>query len=168
METNIQEKKYDRLPLEISGLGGWLILVQIGLYLTIVVILGQLFLYSFPIFGSETWELLTSPESEYYHPLWAPMIVFETVYNIAFVLFCGLILFHFYGKRKIVPRLMIIFYGASLAIGIVDLILMYQIPALLEMEDGSSLRDTIRSAIVCAVWIPYFIKSRRVRNTFIR
>ncbi|MEK4879618.1 MULTISPECIES: hypothetical protein [Paenibacillus] len=32
METNLNEKKNDYKPLGVSGLGGWLILVQIGLY----------------------------------------------------------------------------------------------------------------------------------------
>ncbi|WP_260865857.1 DUF2569 domain-containing protein [Paenibacillus xylanexedens] len=37
-----------------------------------------------------------------------------------------------------------------------------------ELEDGSGLTGIVRLVITCAIWIPYFIKSERVRNTFIR
>lgn len=43
-----------------------------------------------------------------------------------------------------------------------------QIPMARELADGSSIRDIARSAIACAIWIPYFIKSERVQNTFVR
>lgn len=156
------------VPLGVSGLGGWLVLVQIGLYSTIVMLLVQLFQYSFPALEKETWELLTSKDSEYYHVMWGPIISFELVYNVLFLLFCGYILIQFYQRRFILPRLMIIFYCTSLLIGIIDYALLQQIPLAQEAEDGSSLRDIMRSIITCAIWIPYFIKSERVKNTFIR
>lgn len=171
MENGTTEKPVREqysVPLGISGLGGWLVLVQIGLYSTIVMLLVQLFQYSLPAFGQETWELLTSKDSEFYHVMWGPIMVFEMVYNVLFLLFCGYILIQFYQRRSILPRLMIIFYSASLIVGIVDSALLYQIPLARENEDGSTLRDTIRSIITCAIWIPYFIKSERVQNTFVR
>lgn len=63
---------------------------------------------------------------------------------------------------------MIIFYSLSLTVGIVDSLLLSQIPMARELADGSSIRDIARSAIACAIWIPYFIKSERVQNTFVR
>ncbi|WP_084410858.1 DUF2569 family protein [Paenibacillus glacialis] len=63
-----------------SGLGGWLALVQIGLYYSLI----QLFRDTMPVFAPETWNVLTSKESELYHPLWGPLLTFELVYNIVF------------------------------------------------------------------------------------
>ncbi|TCZ79352.1 DUF2569 domain-containing protein [Paenibacillus albiflavus] len=168
MKTNIQEQKNDHQPLGISGLGGWLILVQIGLYLTIILLVLQLFQNSLPVFTTDTWEVLTSIKSQYYHPLWGPVLIFESIYNVLFLFFSIYILINFYGKKSILPRLMIIFYSVSLAIGVIDYLLVLQIPLARELEDGSSLRGIVRSVITCAIWIPYFIKSERVHNTFTR
>lgn len=168
METNVPEKKYDQLPLGITGLGGWLILVQVGIYFTLVMLLLQLIQNSIPAFSPETWNLLTSKDSEFYHPLWGPTLIFETIYNILFAIFCVYILFNFYQRKSLLPRLMITFYSVSLLIGIFDLILIHQIPIARELEDGSSTSDIVRSAITCVIWIPYFIKSERVNNTFVR
>jgi len=63
---------------------------------------------------------------------------------------------------------MIIFYSVSLIIGVIDYLLVIQIPLASELEDGSSLRDIVKSVITCAIWIPYFMKSERVHNTFIK
>ncbi len=166
MDLNIQERRPEHRTLGVSGLGGWLVLVQIGIYLTMLLLLQQLFMNSLPAFLNDTWELLTSQLSEYYHPLWGPILIFETLYNVAFFIFCIYILVCLYGKKAILPRLMIIFYSVSLAIGIVDYLLLLQIPLARELEDGSSIRDIIKSGIACAIWIPYFLKSERVHNTF--
>ncbi|WP_339240617.1 DUF2569 domain-containing protein [Paenibacillus sp. FSL R5-0517] len=168
MEPHVQEPKTDYRPLGVSGLGGWLILIQIGLFLTVILLAVQLFQQIIPTFTTETWEMLTSKQSDYYHPLWGPVLIFEMVYNTLFLLFSVYTIFAFYSKKAILPRLMIIFYGLSLIVGIIDYLLLLQIPLAKELEDGSSIRDIAKSVITCAIWIPYFIKSERVHNTFVR
>ena len=169
METNLQEKKLVSNQLGISGLGGWLILVQIGLYLTIALTLVQLFLYLIPSYNPETWNVLTSRDSDLYHFLWGPVIIFETVYSILLLVFLGYILYNFYGRKWILPRLMIIFYAGSLFFGIIDYILLQQIPMAKDLnEESSSIRELVKSAITCLIWIPYFLRSVRVKNTFVR
>lgn len=168
MEPHIPEQKTDYRPLGVSGLGGWLILVQIGLFLTIISLAIQLVVYSLPTMTTETWELLTSEQSDYYHPLWGSVVIFETVYNVLFLVFGIYTIIAFYSKKSIFPRLMIMFYSVSLAVGIIDYLLLLQIPMARELEDGSSLRDIGKSVLACAIWIPYFIKSERVHNTFVR
>ena len=75
MEPPIEEQKRDYRPLGVSGLGGWLILIQMGLFLTIVLLAVQLIQQIVPIFTTETWELLTSKQSDYYHALWGPVLI---------------------------------------------------------------------------------------------
>lgn len=167
-QETFQESMREYRPLGVSGLGGWLILIQIGLWFTLVMLLAQISQSVLPILNTETWEILTSKDSGYYHPLWGPMIIFEAIYNILFLLFTVYVIVAFYRKNAILPRLMIIFYSLSLAVVIVDSLLLSQIPMAKELADGSSIRDIARSAIACAIWIPYFIKSERVQNTFVR
>ncbi|NMM52911.1 DUF2569 domain-containing protein [Paenibacillus aquistagni] len=167
MKTTINEIRNDNLRLGVSGLGGWLILIQIGLYLTLI---GLIILIrdSFYNYSDEIWQLLSTEGTIYYHPLWRPIFIFESIYNILFFIFTITILVQFYRKKSIVPRLMIIFYSLSLLIGIFDYIMMQQIPLARELEAASSIRDLIKSTVTCLIWIPYFLKSERVMNTFVR
>ncbi|PYE47821.1 DUF2569 domain-containing protein [Paenibacillus barcinonensis] len=172
METPVQEPAQqattENRPLGVSGLGGWLILIQIGLLFTLIMLLAQISQSILPILNTETWEMLTAKDSGYYHPLWGPIIIFEAVFNLLFLLFTVYVIVAFYQRKAILPRLMIIFYSVSLIVGTVDYLLLYQIPMARELEDGGSIRDIVRSGIACAIWIPYFIKSERVQNTFVR
>ena len=168
MESNLADKKYDNLPLGISGLGGWLIVVQIGIYATIVASALQLFIHFIPSIFLGEMDVLTSKDSEFYHPLWMPVTIFEAAITVLVLVFCVYILVYFYEKRSILPRLMIIFYAAGFVVALFEHLLIYVIPLLKEVDGGESLRDMVRQIIGCAIWIPYFIKSERVRNTFIR
>ncbi|MDQ0170638.1 DUF2569 domain-containing protein [Paenibacillus tundrae] len=168
MQPQTKEQKVDYRPLGISGLGGWLVLVQIGLYLTMIMVLIQLFQYSLTALNPVTWQILTSDQSSFYHPWWGAIIIFEVTYNVLFFIFSIVTLVMFYRKKSVFPRLMIIFYSISLAVSIIDYLLLLQIPIARELEDGSGLTGIVRLVITCAIWIPYFIKSERVRNTFIR
>jgi len=168
MEMNTQEVKKDYRPLGgVSGLGGWLVLVQIVLYLNLILLVFQLLQYNLPSFSPDVWGVLTSKDSESYHPLWGPVIVFEAVANALMFFYCILLLVFFYNKKAILPRMMIIFYAAGLFVSIMDYVLALQIPAIREMEDGSSLQDLSRSIVSTAIWIPYFLRSKRVHNTFV-
>lgn len=168
METNLNEKNHVYKPLGISGLGGWLVLVQIGLYGTIITQLLQLFQGSFTAFDAEFWNTFTSSDSELYHPLWGFIIVFETVFSVGFVLFSAYILINFYGKKAIVPTLIIILYCADPIFKIIDYVLLYQIPSAREVGEinSNSIRNIIRSVLTSAIWCAYFMKSERVHNTF--
>ncbi|MEC0226123.1 DUF2569 domain-containing protein [Paenibacillus alba] len=152
----------------LSGLGGWLILVQIGIYVTMVMFILQFVTYTLPSFQPETWHRLTSVDSENYHPLWGPILVFEMLYNVLVFFFCLFILLNMYQRKARLPRLMIIFYSTSLGIAIVDTLLLNMIPSIRDLEEVSSLKDVFRAVVACAIWIPYFITSERVRNTFVR
>jgi len=66
----------------------------------------------------------------------------------------------------IVPRLVIIFLLANLAFVIVDYFLAMRIPLVASMPDESTPTQIARPAVSCAIWIPYFLRSKRVRNTF--
>lgn len=166
METNLNEQK-DFRPHGIAGLGGWLILLQIGIYGTLIVQLLQLPDLSSTIFDPETWSALTSSESEFYHPSWGFIIIFESVYNVAIIGLCIYILINFYLKKSIVPRLLIILYVSVPIVGLIDYLFLLQIPLVKEMGTDNSIRDIIRSMFTCAIWTAYLLKSERVRNTFI-
>lgn len=168
METNLSKKEFEELPLGVVGLGGWLILIQLGLYGTLIMLLVQIINYSIPSISPDIWNTLTSKTSEVYHPLWGVVIIFELLFNVLLFVYCIYILVNLYRKKSIIPRLMIIFYSASLVVGIIDYLLLSRIPAASKLQDTNSLKDIYKSIIACAIWIPYFLKSERVKNTFVR
>ncbi|CAI6052054.1 DUF2569 domain-containing protein [Cohnella sp. JJ-181] len=168
MEPNLVETKNKKLHLEVSGLGGWLVLVQIGLIFTTINAILQLINTSIPSLSNETWTYLTSKQSLQYHPLWGVLLIFETIVNALFFILSIYVLIAFYQKKANVPKLMINYYIASFLLGLVDLALIYQIPLSRELDEGASFRATIRSFITCLIWIPYFLNSQRVKNTFLK
>lgn len=167
MESNLSKKRYEHLPLGVSGLGGWLVLPHIGLYGTILASC-LIFFQSIVSINSDAWWVLTSTHSPYYHPLWATVLIYETIYSFAIAVFSTFILVNFYRKKSMVPRLMIIFLSVSLMSNIIDYLLVIQIPLAEEMDKGTrTLKAIMRSVLGCIIWIPYFLNSVRVRNTFV-
>ena len=168
MENNLAEQNIQERPLGVVGLGGWMVLVQIGIYGSLLLLLVQIFNYSIPSVSPEIWNNVTSKTSELYHPLWGALIIFELAFNVLFFLYTIIILINLYQKKLILPKLMIIYYSTSLVVGIIDYLLVLQIPMASEMQDAGQLKDIFRSLVTCLIWIPYFVKSERVKNTFVR
>ncbi|WP_157794012.1 DUF2569 domain-containing protein [Paenibacillus donghaensis] len=168
MEIDVKQESKAYIPFGPSGLGGWLVLVQIGLIITLFRVTLQLLNYNLPSFNAEYWDVLTSKQGELYHPLWGPMIVFETASNLLLLLFSVFSLVLFYRKKATLPRMIILLFCGNLLIGIIDYIFLLNIPLLRETGQGSSIRDLVRAALICATWVTYFRKSERVENTFVR
>ncbi len=153
---------------KLKGLGGWLILPALGLIITPFRMGLQFYRDMLPTLTPKIWNALTNSSSATYHPLWGPLIVFEIIANLALFFYTLWLLWLFFRKLKHVPRLFVIWLVLLAAIQIVDLLLANQIPAIAtQPTDQESLKDLIRSIIGAAIWIPYFIRSKRVKNTFI-
>jgi hypothetical protein len=167
MGTLIPDKRGMKLlSNEPKGIGGWLVLVQILLFLTI-------FTWTFSVIrfflasGGEVWDRLTSPDSNVYDPLWKPTLIFELAGNAVFILFAAFLVVWMYRKKASFPRWIILFYAANTLFHIVDYVLLTNIPLLAEFGEDPDVQSIGRSLVLLLVWIPYFIRSRRVRNTFI-
>ena len=147
-------------------IGGWLILITLGLIITPLRIGASLFATFIPIFTGETWKTLTTPGQEAYHPLWGPLIIFELVGNASFCIWAIYLLWPYFKRKRAFPRLFIIFCLANLGFVLVDLFVAGRIPAAAAL-DPETMREVIKTAIACFIWIPYFIMSKRVAATFV-
>ena len=151
---------------ELNGIGGWLILPMLGLILTPIRI-GYLLLVSFlPILTDGSWEILTTPGSHAYHELWGPVLIFEMAVNIIFGVTSIVLLILLFSKHHLFPKLIIGFYLLNIAFIATDNFISGFIPAVAEQDDTESTTELIRSIITAAIWIPYFLKSERIKNTF--
>ena len=154
------QKQYDKI-------GGWLILVVIGLILAPIRLLVVLFKDLLPALSADTWSRLTTPGTEAYHPLWAPLLFFEILGNCLFILFPIIVAVFFFQKRRFVPRLIIVLLLANLVFVAIDYFAADLIPFVAAQEDMGSLVELIRVLIACTIWVPYFLVSKRAKGTFV-
>lgn len=161
VSTEKPEVKYDKI-------GGWLFLVVIGLIIAPIRIGYSLVVDFYPLITDGTWPILTTPGSEVYHPLWAPLLIFEIVGNSLTFIASITILVFFFMRKKFIPLAMIVFYIASLLFVATDYFAADLIPAVAAQNDKDSLRELLRIALAVVIWVPYFIMSKRVKGTFVK
>ena len=164
-ETPSIHKSEDSGP---KGLGGWLIVVAIGLVVSCI----RIPVESWQIFGSilsdGSWEVLTTPGTEYYHPLWGPFLIFEMLGNALTVLMGMVALYLFFTKSKRFPKWYIWYLSINVGFLLLDSMLGNLIPAVRDAADSGAMKELFRSIVSAAIWIPYMKISKRVRNTFVQ
>lgn len=118
--------------------------------------------------NSETWSTLTSPGSDAYHPLWAPLLIFELNVNISLITLETITAVYFMKGKRILPRLMIVWLSALLVTTVADQYFSNLVPFIAQQPtDPSDVKALARSIVGCVVWIPYFLRSKRVKATFV-
>lgn len=156
------------LPSRPSGIGGWLILVAIGLILSPIRLLLTLAVDFLPLFTDGTWEALTTTGSEVYHPLWAPIILGEVAGNIGFLGTGIALLVLFFMESRSFPTLFIAVAFINLAFIVGDALVVSVLVPDVPVFDAETTREIARSLFAVAVWVPYMLVSKRVKNTFVR
>lgn len=153
---------------DLQGIKGWLVLVAIGVVISpFRLAIGILPVY-IPIFRDGIWRVLITPGSDAYHPLWAPLLALEISYNIG--MFIGLIclIALLFTKSHLFPILYIVIAAIPLFFLPLDSWLISRIMPENPIFDEETIRALFTSVIACAIWIPYMLKSERVKATFIR
>lgn len=150
-----------------KGLGGWLVLVAIGIIATPIKLTLLLLNTFLPMFKDGTMQALTTPGSEHYHPLWIVIVGYEALGNGLFIMaFIGLAVLFFSRSRRF-PRLYIVALLANLAFLLGDEVIGSQIPAVVASGNTESIGEIAKSLVACCLWVPYMLVSKRVKNTFV-
>lgn len=149
------------------GLGGWLILVGIG------IVVGP-FRMAFimletyrEVSANGTWEILTTQGSGFYYPELAALIVVEMVVNLAILAASVYVAYLFFTKRRSLPAWYIGVAVFSLVFVVVDAIVVSAMLPDMPLLDSETAREMGRSLIQVCVWVPYMLVSKRVKNTFV-
>ena len=150
-------------------LGGWLIVIAIGLSLsTLRNFLNCSFSISL-LFRQPLWDNLTNPASSAYNPYWKPALIYEAAFNTVLFLMSLITLVFFFQRRKIFPKLMVLMIPTAFALNLIDYILASYIPSVANSAMYTRWgHELIVSFIALHIWIPYFLVSRRVKETFVR
>ncbi|MDH5178179.1 MAG: DUF2569 domain-containing protein [Gammaproteobacteria bacterium] len=161
MDNNSNEDK------DLKGLGGWLILVGIGVVLSPIRLLVTFVPLYIPIFQDGTWEMLTTEGAEAYNPLWAPMLMLEIGYNVIMVFVSIYLIYLFFTRHYLFPKVMIVVMAASIVFIPLDAWLITFIVPGEAVFDSETLREFSRVLIAGCIWIPYMLVSKRVKLTFV-
>ena len=153
---------------ELSGLEGWLILVGIGVVFTpIRLFLGAWMLYP-PIFKDGTWEALTTAGSDAYHPLWASLLIGEIAFNVVMLAVSIYMVYLFFSKHHLFPKLFIAVVSISLAFIPLDSWMVESIYPTEGVFDPATTKEFVRTLVVALIWVPYMLVSKRVKATFVK
>ncbi|OIR13223.1 hypothetical protein GALL_56080 [mine drainage metagenome] len=141
------------------SIGGWLILIAAGLCLSPLFLLASAVNENY--FSSNLWNAYAGLNKEF---IFKSLLTFEVFGNISLIcsaVFCGLL---FFKKRNILPAYISGFYAFNAFVVLTD----YILAANLNRDIASkALMDVVRAILIAAIWIPYFMRSTRVKETFI-
>jgi hypothetical protein len=154
--------EFKNVKPELAGIGGWLGLLAFGQVIGILRLLVTLGQY-YSTIGNDLWKQFPTA-------IWG-----EAALNALMVWICVYTLVLMIRRSRLFPRFFIWQMIFVICMPLVDLLWIASIIALtlqkpvsefmtLEAKEGGQI---LAGVIGAAIWIPYILKSRRVRNTFI-
>lgn len=153
---------------KLEGLRGWLILVGLGILFSPVKIIATIAPLYVDIFSNGAWEVLTTPGTEAYDSLWAPILIGEIVINGGLVLAWLFIAFLFFKKKSVFPMWYIGILVFSTAFIACDA---FSVSFVLPDEpifDPDTVKELARAVVAVVIWVPYMLVSKRVKATFVK
>ncbi len=148
-------------------IGGWLILLAIGLVVNPIRLIVTLFTTHVPIITGDSWGLLTTESSQYYISGFGPLLIAEIIGNLLCLVLSLYLLRLFFKRQQSFPKWYIrtiFFYLIFITID--------SLAASIIIPNSSFLdKETIVSIFSCvfalSIWGTYLMKSQRSKNTFI-
>lgn len=152
---------------DLKGLRGWLIVVGLGVVIWPLRLLAELLPLYYEIFTNGSFEVLTTPGSDAYHPMWAPLIIFETVFNSLIILATCYLIYLYFSKHYLFPKVYIAITLFSLAFIPFDAWLASFVMPNEPMFDPETTKQLVRTLVTATIWVPYMLISQRVKATFV-
>lgn len=152
---------------ELKGLGGWLILVGIGVVIGPFRLAYEYGPMYYSIFTDGTFEFLTNTTSEAFHPLWGPLLVGEALYNSLMILTSMCLIYLFFSKHYLFPKVYIAIVVVSLVFIPLDAWIGSFVITDEPMFDPATTKEFVRTLVGGIIWIPYMLISKRVKATFV-
>ncbi|WP_052501606.1 protein kinase domain-containing protein [Thiomicrospira microaerophila] len=149
------------------GLGGWLIIVGLGVVITPLYTLIH-FIESNKVFLEDgVWELLTIEGSEYYVEGIKGLLIFETLLNIGLISAHTWLIYLFFSKNYRFPVVFIILWTLPFVYLPAYAWYAAEVLQLEDVFDSDTVSAILKSVIYALIWIPYMVLSERVRQTFV-
>jgi ABC-type multidrug transport system permease subunit len=159
----MNDKKIEKT---VQGLRGWLILVGIGVTVApIKIATGFPIFYN--IFESGSWDILTTPGTPAYHPFWSTLLSLEILVNLGIFIAAVYLAFLFFTKKKQFPKFYIGIVVFSLVFVLIDALLTKIVVPNDPIFDPAIVKQLITGLVTVLIWVPYMVRSKRVKATFI-
>lgn len=132
---------------DVGKIGGWLALPAGGI---VVTLLKE---------GTEAWSLLAGFVTMANLETLVPVVI-----AVPWVLFACAVAAFFFRKHQWAPYLYIVLLGGYVIFGEVYLLLHVMAP---DPETADAPKQLARAVLGAGIWIPYFLRSKRVKLTFV-
>lgn len=151
-------------------IGGWLLIPFIGFHVIPIWITYTTGAFILDL-SDGIWLLVTDTGTKLYNPLVAPFFVFEIAANISLIILSVIVLYLMHIRKKSAPRFAITYYLASVVVLFIDicgaaLILANYYPPIAEKLLTQVSIELAIAFLAASIWIPYFLRSDRVGETF--
>ena len=150
----------------LEGLGGWLVLLAIGIIWNPLRYLFTLLTLYLPTLAGGTWSAWATAGGSAYDPLFASLYLGEAITTACIFLAGAYLAYLFFSKRARFPRLFIVFLVCVFIYGVVDILVPMRFIANQPLDPSTS-RELVKHLGFSMIWIPYLLKSKRVRATFV-
>ncbi|HEY1772603.1 MAG TPA: DUF2569 domain-containing protein [Gammaproteobacteria bacterium] len=149
------------------GLGGWLILPGIAMGLHLLWLLWDLM--GLMAFRSGNVPDASAAGIDFSDPAFIRLLNYEFNTSIVMVIFLVALLVLFFTRSWLLPKAFIAFLALNILIRLFDVMQAHGVATLnTDNNADASFTALARPVIYAVVWGSYFLKSVRVRNTFIR
>lgn len=155
-----------------NGIGGWLLIPVLGLFFVIYQGFELFKSNDLLLFQSEMWTAFSVPGTVFYKSGWTPLIISLAFLQVAITALSIVALVALFKKKRFVPALMVAIYVVGLALVANDYVLARLFfpmvdPDLAISIQSESIKKLIGVSLAAVIWIPYFVQSKRVKNTFV-
>ena len=155
------------LPSQPPQIGGWLIVIAVGLVTSLIQNLNQL-PQLLGALGGPIWARLTTPSSPLYHPYWKTAIIYAAITGCFYVAMNVFTLILFFGRGRLFPKLTVALIPSIFILSLAGYYFVGLIPGVADrpahVSNGHFL---IIKFVALHVWIPYLLVSKRVKQTFV-
>jgi hypothetical protein len=155
-----------------SGIGGWLLIPLLGLFFVIYEGFELFKNNAFLLFQSEMWTAFYTPGTIFHNSRWTPLILSLAFLQAAITILSAAAIVALFKKKRFVPALMVAIYVVGMALVANDYVVARYFFPLIDPDwavslQSQSLNKLIGALLSAAIWIPYFMQSKRVKNTFV-
>ncbi len=159
----MSEQLADQKTLDPRKIEGLLLLLGVLLFVQALRYLLNIETAIKPFTDTLTWNSLTSPSGDSYHPLWRFVLIYQLTLQIFFGLASGGLGIMLFQKHRLFPRLFLAFLAFQVLVALSLVIIAH---SLTPQSTEDPFRQLVQTICTCTLGAVYILRSDRVKLTF--